>query len=168
MNNLRNEFIGAIRLKNVAYVADPCSYKERIDNIESGIYSCRINMLEYEPIITDLIAIHEDFITADYEEEKLDRQISVDSGIAGIFSYDLCNEYNTKEKIDQLIEAIRDELDPLLNLEQAGTLYGECFFSRSGEGDGLFDIYVKRTPMGEIVSIRINFIKTETCEELRY
>ena len=157
-------------------VTDPC-YKRGIrcqaivDNVKNGTWTANISK-HYERV-AELEARHaEAFSYSSWE--RLDAEIGVDSGQAGIFNEalypagDILGEYDDTTTFYG--RACAATLPPELQSQSDTEQYEPFGFieegvvSSSGYGDGSYDAFVARNAAGEVVAVKIVFVSEEEDE----
>lgn len=171
-----------IKLNNSVIITDPCyGLKEYpnpstniiINNMKSGTYKTNIHVSDegmWGNRVAALEIIHIDHNPLDdsIEVVSLDScecvgSVCVDSGQMGIYDYDY---YKSVSNDDGVEDNWYDEICKLtLSQEMSGTKDDLCVVSRTGYGDGDYDVYIG-TINGEVVYIGIIFITNELDEFL--
>lgn len=158
-----------IKLGSKVLVSDPCyDYPtwctKLVENVKPGNYNTNVTYC-YGNMVSDLQVIHEDYDMYDLDWYPVVADIGVDSGQCGIFDFDQgqsiigTGEYDEKDSFYGKACACTHNAD---------TKYGEMdtygVVSRSGGGDGTYDLYVADID-DEIVGIKVVFIDTDEDED---
>jgi len=167
------EKIGSFKiLSSKVIISDPCYDIGSIGmiekkNIKKGDWVAYKGLVEGESkIISDLYAVHKDFLTTyinwEYDLEDI-RYIYVDSGQAGIFDI---SHFKDSSVVNEKADFIPEEpwysmcANRTLRKERAGVIpYGVV--AASGFGDGIYDVYFGYDNKANIVSINICFVDLE-------
>lgn len=161
------EFRGRIKLGTEVRVSDPCYSMNvwcagTISNIKQGIYNCYVTFVdkgEWGVRVSAIELWHQNFDNSSIERpmDKVDFEVGVDSGQAGIFdlNYYIKNHPISNEWYDKVRKCTfsKGKLD-------ANTMDNKCFVSSSGYGDGGYDCYTAQVN-GKIVAIKIEFISDD-------
>lgn len=164
-----------IKLGSKVLVSDP-SYEYptwctgTVENVKPGDYNT--NVIYYKDTdnffngrVCELIAIHESYTDKDLPWQITEADIDVDSGQCGIFDFEQVKdvigtgEWDEKDKF--YAKACACTEDAKKQYGEMGT-YGVV--SRSGVGDGSYDLYVADID-GEIVGIKVVFINSDEDED---
>jgi hypothetical protein len=169
-----------IQLTDTVMVSDPC-YTEptwcqiKLKNVLPGTYNVEADKRDcsgWGERVHSLQVIHSDYSgPLDWEEAPGD--VGVDSGQAGIFSYD-------SYRNDAIASGIQTEEPPftLPHREEAGDrwyekmcemtlskdswgVYDNGVVSSSGIGDGGYPLFIVRDRSGFIVAMRVEFLSDE-------
>lgn len=157
----RTEYGSVIFENNHISATDPCYDKDvwcKIDDvkIKPGAYMCATYIdLETERVsILQIKRKGSVRVPGDDAEWVLCGEIGVDAGIAGFFE-------NKPDYSDDEWDAFCD----YINNEQSAWIsqsdnFGRCngFFSSSGYGDGMYDVYGIKNAKGEFVCLEIRFV----------
>ena len=161
------EKIGTIELNSKVYVTDPC-YKEddddvqaRLSNVKSGVYDCFIERKDRSDVQYFVVVLQEyseqvDDLLFEYDDET---SIGVDSGQVGVFNAAYFKK-NRKSK-----DWYDDVCDYTLEENFAGCIDGQGFVSRSGYGDGCYDLYTVTDADDKIVAIKVVFVDDDYDED---
>lgn len=155
------EKCGEITLSSKTRVSDPC-YKDMTTWCAAtvktlpGRYNCYYQ-LTGENRVAALKVVHEDYDRPDLEINKYfeDADIGVDSGTCGIHDFDYF-ETNAPDE---------EWYDSMCGMDNAIILDGKSFTTRSGYGDGSYDLYAAINENGDIIALRIPFISFEETED---
>lgn len=180
-----------ITLGKEVMVSDPC-YTEptwcqiKLDNVKPGVYEAhhkKHDCGEYGGMRSSmLLVIHQDHSVDELEWDHEDGEVGVDSGQAGIFSYETYRKdglemelpsvgYDGKsfEWLDSVFKDRKEGDDWYLKMtkmtlttEGWGT-YDQGMVSRSGLGDGSYSLYTARID-GEVVAMAVDFAVEEDPE----
>lgn len=166
-----------IKLGNKVVVSDPCYELGTwcmgvIDNVLPGNYSIDIQLNE-EGRCSNLFVLHECFnpMTVNWERNE-EITIGVDSGQAGIFSFE---SYRNNEHAEKNIPT-PGQFDDWDNNSEGelwynkmcymtcqddipGGSYDEGVVAQSGYGDGSYDLYIAENEDNQIVAIEIVFLE---------
>ena len=177
-----------ITLGKEVMVSDPC-YTEptwcqiKLDDVKPGNYNAyhkEHDCGEWGVRSSMLLVIHQDHTEDELEWDQEDGEVGVDSGQAGIFSY----ETYRKDGLEMEVPTVGYDgrsfewLDTLSRAEEVGgdwytkmckkTLttdgwgtYDQGIVSRSGFGDGGYSLYTARIE-GEVVAMAVDFAVEET------
>lgn len=144
-------------LKDKLDITDPCYDKDVWCRITvpclEGEYTCHYDTVEIEDWgkrVKSIWIKHEDFQNAD--DWEFVGTIGVDAGLAGFF--DDKPDFDDKEW-EELCDEIFDK-----NVIETKFEGRDAFFTQSGIGDGVYDVYVIRKEE-DVVAAKIIFI----CEE---
>lgn len=172
--NCKNEII---KLGNKVHVTDPCYGPSvwcagDITNVKEGDYYVivDVNKTDWGLRVHSLTVLNVDSMLHSKEEgiskfdEKLDFEVGVDSGQAGIFDYDYYKSkcINEDEVNDEWYDAV---CSLTLSKKQFGTLSGKAVVSSSGYGDGGYDCFVCRNNKNQVVGIMIKFIEQDDSSD---
>jgi hypothetical protein len=177
-----------ITLGKEVMVSDPC-YTEptwcqiKLDDVKPGNYNAyhkEHDCGEWGVRSSMLLVIHQDHTEDELEWDQEDGEVGVDSGQAGIFSY----ETYRKDGLEMEVPTVGYDgrsfewLDTLSRADEVGgdwytkmckkTLttdgwgtYDQGIVSRSGFGDGSYTLYTARIE-GEVVAMAVDFAVEET------
>lgn len=177
-----------ITLGKEVMVSDPC-YTEptwcqiKLDDVKPGNYNAyhkEHDCGEWGVRSSMLLVIHQDHTEDELEWDQEDGEVGVDSGQAGIFSY----ETYRKDGLEMEVPTVGYDgrsfewLDSLSRADEVGgdwytkmckkTLttdgwgtYDQGIVSRSGFGDGGYSLYTARIE-GEVVAMAVDFAVEET------
>lgn len=177
-----------ITLGKEVMVSDPC-YTEptwcqiKLDDVKPGNYNAyhkEHDCGEWGVRSSMLLVIHQDHTEDELEWDQEDGEVGVDSGQAGIFSY----ETYRKDGLEMEVPTVGYDgrsfewLDTLSRADEVGgdwytkmckkTLttdgwgtYDQGIVSRSGFGDGGYSLYTARID-GEVVAMAVDFAVEET------
>lgn len=177
-----------ITLGKEVMVSDPC-YTEptwcqiKLDDVKPGNYNAyhkEHDCGEWGVRSSMLLVIHQDHTEDELEWDQEDGEVGVDSGQAGIFSY----ETYRKDGLEMEVPTVGYDgrsfewLDSLSRADEVGgdwytkmckkTLttdgwgtYDQGIVSRSGFGDGGYSLYTARID-GEVVAMAVDFAVEET------
>lgn len=163
-----------IKLSNKVIITDPCyglkaypnpSTNIVLDNVKAGTYQTNIHYSDegsWGNRVAALEIIHADCnpFNDSIEVVNLDLvdcigSVCVDSGQMGIYDYDYYKSVSNDDGVD---DNWYDEICKLtLSQEMSGTKDDSCVVSRTGYGDGDYDVYIG-TVNGEVAYIGIIFI----------
>ena len=163
-----------IKLGSKVLVSDPCyEYPTwctgTLENVKPGNYNT--NVIYYKDTdnffngrVGELIAIHESYTNKDLPWQITEADIGVDSGQCGIFDFEQvkdiigAGEWDEEDKFYAKACACTDDDKQYDEMGNYGVV------SRSGVGDGSYDLYVADID-GEIVGIKVVFIDSEAEED---
>lgn len=171
-----------IKLSNKVIITDPCygiqdypnpHTKLVLDNVKAGTYQTNIHYSDesgWGNRVAALEIIHADYnpFNDSIEVVNLDLvecigSVCVDSGQMGIYDYDYYKSVSNDDGVD---DNWYDEICKLtLSQEMSGTKDNLCVVSRTGYGDGDYNVYIG-TVNGEVAYIGIIFIDDELDEFL--
>lgn len=162
-----------IKLGNKVLVSDPCYELGTwctgvIENVKEGNYITEVVYCEYfHPFLYNRVAELEAILDGVDKDilnwEITEADIGVDSGQCGIYDY---------ESVKDIIGAGEwDEKDTFYGQacqctdadEQYSELNGYGVVSRSGVGDGSYDLYIAKQD-NQVVGIKVVYIAEEDCE----
>lgn len=148
-----------ITLGEKIMVSDP-SYRvgawcqKVLDNILPGTYKCSVRRCNYDCFgfrNTMMRIIHEGCTHTPWE--RIDADIGVDSGMAGIYDYDYFEQNHDKKT------GMTDEwYDRVCECDGNILLDDKAFIAESGFGDGIYDCYVAKNKDGQIIGVKITFL----------
>ena len=148
-------------------------------------YIYKSNLEDWGRRVIDILIIHEDYPDSYPTKKFEDVEIGVDSAKAGIFEYEFFEDINENTtKKDELFNLMHDlfvsydvygnrirerisskrasqNKEPQEPMD-AAVIFGKCIISDSGLGDGGYDLYYSDNEEGEIVALRLNFIREES------
>lgn len=168
-----------IRLGSKVIVSDPCYSlptwcQSVVENVLSGNYLTNVRISDQEDWgerVSLLGAVHEDYIDKPFIWEAQSVVLGVDSGQLGIFdSYGYnSNEYaaNNLSEFEGtgffgLDDIWYDKISGLTVNDDWGT-YPEGVVSRSGLGDGSYNLYLAKNEDGKVIGFIADFlIESET------
>jgi hypothetical protein len=158
------EKIGTIELNSKVYVTDPCyeddnDVQARLSNVKSGVYDCFIERkdrndnwgirVQYFVVVLQEFSEQVDDLAFEYDSET---SIGVDSGQAGVFN---AAYFKKNRKSEDWYD---DVCDYTLEENFAGCIDDQGFVSRSGYGDGCYDLYTVTDADDKIVAIKVVFV----------
>jgi hypothetical protein len=158
------EKIGTIELNSKVYVTDPCyeddnDVQARLSNVKSGVYDCFIERkdrndnwgirVQYFVVVLQELSEQVDDLLFEYDSET---SIGVDSGQAGVFNAPYFKKNRKSE------DWYDDVCDYTLEENFAGCIDDQGFVSRSGYGDGCYDLYTVTDSDDKIVAIKVVFV----------
>lgn len=177
-----------ITLGKEVMVSDPC-YTEptwcqvKLDDVKPGIYNAyhkEHDSGDWGVRSSMLLVIHQDHTEDELEWDQEDGEVGVDSGQAGIFSYETYRKDGLQMEVPTVGYDGRsfEWLDSLSRADEVGgdwytkmckkTLttdgwgtYDQGIVSRSGFGDGSYSLYTARID-GEVVAMAVDFAVEET------
>lgn len=137
-------------------VTDPCynnNYlfgKHTKIKIKPGLYNCYV--YKWETHITAIEIKRKGYVSIAGNYQSYD-SIGVDAGLAGFFENK--KDYSNEEwKLFCHDLNIEDRKDPTKKYY----FKDNGFFSKSGFGDGVYDVFIKKNTEGEIVQVKIKFL----------
>lgn len=158
-----------------------------IEDIKPGKYIGYIykSYIEgYGRCVIDILITHKDYPDS-YPTEKLeDVEVDVNSGRVGIFDIELYENirYNPIKKnefyekvgdliysydvygnkiIERSLKRVSQNKEPQEPMD-AAVISGKCILSDNRFGNGDYDLYYSDNEIGEIVALRLNFIREES------
>lgn len=185
---LRKDNKGTIDLGGKVMVSDPqyglnCECQGVLDNVLSGKYNCFVEFVDggedWGVRVSAIEVIHADHVNNanKFAKKPEDFIVSVDGGSAGIFDYNYFaryhNEHNSDNRVNEAWEdrcygktfkRVNNPKERYITTSDGNTIDGLGLVSRSGYGDGGYECYTRRNYEGEIISIRVEFIKTNDIE----
>jgi hypothetical protein len=140
-------------------ISDPCyegydSFLQcLINNVQKGTYNCFVRINKHNGRPARLYAtIKKKFKIKDYNWVKFG-SICVDSGMAGIYDYNIFKDKDKAEFYRECCELTRFDGQTV----QAGTL-DLGVVSSSGWGDGVYNVYVNRNDEDEVTAVKVVFM----------
>lgn len=174
-----------ITLSNIVMVSDPC-YTEptwcqiKLKDVLPGTYNVSADKRDcsgWGERVHNLQVIHTDY-TGPMNWEEAPGEVGVDSGQAGIFSYDT---YRNDSIFSEISEFGKDDRFKSFNDKEGDKWYGHMcdktlgdeswgvydngVVSSSGIGDGGYPLYVVKDKNGYIVAMKIDYLLDEREEE---
>ena len=162
MSNRTEYTIGSFMTNNCIIVTDPCyNYNEGqiIENALPGEWIANIvvsDEREWGMRVAELIAMNVDSSFNDYEWNKSDIEVGVDSGQAGIFDSFMYPRGDTGD-FDDKNSFYGKVCDLTLKTPKSAGVLSYGAVSSSGYGDGGYDLYTV-TQNGKVVAAKIVFI----------
>ncbi len=163
-----------IKLGSKVLVSDPCyEYPTwctgTVENVKPGNYNT--NVIYYKDTdnffngrVSELIAIHESYTNKDLPWQITEADIGVDSGQCGIFDFEQVKDIIGAGEWDEEDEFYAKACACTDDDKQYGEIGTYGVISRSGVGDGSYDLYVADID-GEIVGIKVVFINSDEDED---
>lgn len=191
-NILKRDDKGTINLGGKVIVSDPqyglnCQCQGILKNVLSGEHKCFVEFVDEGEVwgvrVSAIEVTHADYIdnANKFTRYLEDFIVGVDGGAAGIFDYKYFayyhNEHNSDERVDEkwagrcyekTFKYIYNSKHIFhrmhISIPWGDTIDNSGLVSRSGFGDGGYECYTRRNYEGKIISIRVEFIKTNAIE----
>lgn len=157
--------IGDIHLNTSVYVSDPhydavtwC--QSLVNNVKPGKYHCGLTFKKVnygsisESKVSNLIITHENYADSFSNNQLSSSIIGVDSGLAGIFDKDYFEKYSPSVEKEPWFCNVCKEIENKESIIKDNC----CVISRTGYGDGMYKLYVRKNSNDEIISLRIQYI----------
>lgn len=159
-----------IKLGHKAIVTDPCYSLDTwctyiVNNVLPGEYKTSVKLVDggsWGKRVSELSAIHSEYITTPLEWELISDNIGVDSGQCGIydFSYRLSKGNNVHDSLFYKKACkCTDREDYFGEQEDSGVT------SRTGYGDGTYDLYMATNDDVDVVGIKVVYIDEDAEDE---
>lgn len=144
-----------IKLGKKVVVSDPCYDLGTwclaiIENVKVGEYLVNVTKMDtkgWGNRVSSIKVVHAENIFSKHNWEKTEHEIGVDSGQAGIFDFPTFRKNN---------EGWYDSMCDLTDGEPGWGTYNKGVVSRSGFGDGSYDLYISKVD-DKIVGMAIDF-----------
>ena len=157
-----------IKLGSKVLVSDPrydyptwCT--KLVENVKPGNYNTNVTYC-YGNMVSELQVIHEDYDIYDLDWYPVVADIGVDSGQCGIFDFEQVKDIIGSGEWDEEDEFYAKACACTDDDKQYGEIGTYGVISRSGGGDGTYDLYVADID-GEIVGIKVVFIDSEAEDD---
>lgn len=152
-----------IEINSGIVIADPCySLSEwcviKLDNVLRGKWICS-EPEKINEVSTSLVMKHE-LCPKDAEFDKFVGWICVDSGQAGFFDMEYYAKNLSGIETDEKKNpgnAYSKVCKITLNRPCWGALDNSCVVSKSGYGDGIYEVFGITDKKGDIIGLKINF-----------
>lgn len=164
------ETIDTITLSDKVVVIDPCydmgdlECGAELQNVLPGTWVCGVDYHEYwegKPgRVESLYGYNVDEPDIDFSLDKLEwvGSCGVDSGQLGIFD-DVYFAHSVEIDPKRNSAWYREVCETTLTELRAGAKDERCYVSSSGDGDGGYAVYAARNDAGQIIGIRIPFLR---------
>lgn len=169
-----------IELGSEVIVSDPCYEvgtwcQAKISGVSPGKYNVWVETSDkgddWGIRISKLFAIHSDSKSVTWERTDFD--IGVDSGQCGIFSMD---SYRNDASAKDVAQAWKDDVQSpgqewytrmcrLTWGDESWGMYDKGVVSRSGYGDGSYELYLAKNEKNEIVGFMVDYLLDQDEDE---
>lgn len=162
------KYIGDIRLNENVMLSDPCycmntwcqipinpDTTKNDYKMKPGRYSCYVTEYEDGRVSGLYVFYHNkpEYISCDNDNwKKLDGEVGVDSGLAGIYDYDYFKKHHhDKEAVKEWYHKFIDNISNLFYIDN------NMIVTESGYGDGAYNAYAQFLDEDTIVALNIMF-----------